>query len=53
MRVLLHINWLLRRFLGSLHVLEVNVALLGFLDNLLDLQLREVHLGRRVLVLRL
>jgi hypothetical protein len=39
--------------LGSLHVLEVNVALLGFLDNLLDLQLGEVHLRRRVLVLRL
>ena len=39
--------------MGSLHILEVNISLLGFLHHLLDLLLGEVHLGRRVLVLGL
>ena len=49
---MLDVNWLYRCFLSSLHVLEVNVALLRLLNHLLDLLLLgEIHLGRRVLVL--
>lgn len=50
-RYLMDVNGLYRCFLCSLHILEVNVALLGLLHHLLDLLLGEIHLRRRVLVL--
>lgn len=50
---LLHIHLRGRNLLGSLHVLEMDVGLLGFLHHLLDLLRAEIHLRWRVLVLGL
>jgi hypothetical protein len=50
---LLQINCLWSYFLGGLHILKVDVSLLSFLHHLVNLLLREVHRGWRVLILGL